>query len=79
MDATATIRMEDYEKKALTEFAEFQGQSFSEWARQTLCEAYEDYMDYQIAVEALKEFEEDPVTYTTAEVESMLGAGDVDA
>lgn len=79
MDATATIRMEDYEKRALTEFAEFQGQSFSEWARQTLCEAYEDYMDYQIAVDALKEFEANPVSYTAAEVEGMMGADGVDA
>lgn len=79
MNATATIRMEDYEKKALSEFAEFQGQSFSEWARQTLCEAYEDYMDRQIAFDALKEFEANPVTYTTAEVEAMMEADGVGA
>lgn len=79
MDATATIRMEDYEKKALTEFAEFQGKSFSEWARQTLCEAYEDYMDYQIAADALKEFRVNPATYTAAEVEAMMEADGVDA
>lgn len=79
MDATVTIRMEDYEKDALTRFAEFNGMTFSEWARATLCEAYEDYMDYQIAVEAKKEFEKDPVAYTHEEVMAMLGDCDVDA
>ena len=79
MNATATIRMESYEKEALTRFAEFNGLTFSEWARKTLCEAYEDYMDYQIAVEALKEYEQDPVSYTPEEVARMLGDADVEA
>ena len=77
MNATATIRMEDYEKKALTEFAEFNGMTFSDWARQTLCDAYEDFMDVQIAVKALEEYDKDPVSYSAEEVAKMLGDEDV--
>lgn len=79
MDATATIRMEKHEKETLTKFASFMGMSFSDWARQTLCEAYENYMDYQIALEAKREFDKNPVSYTAEEVERMFGDGDVDA
>ena len=68
MDATATIRMEDYEKKALTELAAFYGMSFSEWARKTLCEAWEDAMDYEIAVKAHEELMENPVTTPLADL-----------
>ena len=68
MNATATIRLEDYEKKALTEFATFMGMSFSDWARQTLCNAYEDYMDVQIAIKALEEYDANPVSYSLEEV-----------
>lgn len=73
MNTTATIRMEDYEKRALTELAAFQGMSFSEWARKTLCEAYEDYMDVKIADAAYEEHLENPKTYTLAEAISKLG------
>ena len=64
MNATATIRMEDYEKRALTELAEFHGMSFSEWARKVLCEAWEDAMDYEIAVKAHEELMKNPVTHS---------------
>ena len=77
MNATATIRMEDYEKKALTEFAAFMGMSFSDWARQTLCEAYEDFMDVQIAVRAIEEYEKNPVSYSAEEVARMLGDDEI--
>lgn len=73
MNATATIRMEDYEKEALTEFAAFHGMSFSDWARQTLCQAYEDFMDVQIAVKAIEEHEKNPVSYSVQEVARILG------
>lgn len=73
MNATATIRMEDFEKETLTEFASFLGMTFSDWARQTLCEAYEDYMDLQIAAEAKREFDKNPVSYSAEEVERMFG------
>ena len=73
MNATATIRMEDYEKRALTELAAFQGMSFSEWARQILCEAYEDYMDVKIADTAHEKHLENPKTYTLAEAMAELG------
>ena len=79
MGTTATIRMEDHEKETLTRFAEFNGMSFSEWARATLCDAYEDYMDCQIALEASREFAEDPVSYTPGEVAAMLEREDVGA
>lgn len=79
MNATATIRMEDYEKETLTEFASFMGMTFSDWARQTLCEAYENYTDCQIAAEAKREFDRNPVTYTAEEVELMFGGDDVGA
>lgn len=73
MNATATIRMEDYEKKALTEFAEFNDMTFSDWARQTLCKAYEDFMDVQIAVRAIDEYEKSPVSYSSEDVMKELG------
>ena len=73
MNATATIRMEDYEKIALTKFAEFNGMTFSDWARKTLCEAYEDFMDVQIAVKAIEEYEKNPISYSSEEVMRELG------
>ena len=76
MNSTATIRMRDDEKKALTEFAEFLGMSFSDWARQTLCNSYEDYMDTRIAIEALEEYDSDPVSYSPDEVDQMLDSHD---
>ena len=73
MNATATIRLEDYEKRALTEFAEFNGMTFSEWARQTLCEAYEDFIDAKIADEAHDEFMANPVTYSSDDLMREYG------
>ena len=77
VNATTTIRMKDYEKEALTEYATFLGMSFSEWARQTLCGAYEDAMDYQIAAKALEEYEKNPVSYSAEEAARLLGDADL--
>ena len=73
MNTTVTIRMPEEEKKALTEFAKFQGMCFSDWARKTLCEAFEDCMDYKIGLLALEEYEDNPVSYSVTETAEILG------
>ena len=73
MNTTATIRLDALEKKALTEFAEFNGMTFSEWARQTLFEAYEDALDAKIADAAHEEFVANPATVSSEELMREFG------
>ena len=73
MSATMTIRMEDAEKRLVTEFAKTFGMTTSDWVRKTILEAIEDAIDLTIADEAYKEYLVDPVEYTLDEVMEELG------
>lgn len=73
MNATMTVRMDEDEKRAISQWAEFNGMSASEFMRRAALEAIEDEIDLQAYQRALAEFEADPVTYSMAEVREHLG------
>lgn len=73
MNATMTVRMDEDEKRAISQWAEFNGMSASEFMRRAALEAIEDEIDLQAYQRALVEFEADPVTYSMAEAREHLG------
>ncbi len=71
--ATMAIRLDEAEKHAIQDYAFVMGMSASEFARRAMLEKIEDELDYRIGVEALEEFEKNPVTHSSEEVMRELG------
>jgi predicted DNA-binding protein len=69
---TVSIRMEQTEKDALLAYADLHGKSVSDTLREALFEKIEDELDLHFYEIAKKEYDEDPTTYTFAEVGEML-------
>lgn len=74
MMATSTmcVRMDEEEKRFVTDYAKTVGCSVSDLVRNALFEYIEDRIDYRAAVAAKREFDANPVTYSTAEVLEVL-------
>ena len=69
---TVNIDLSDRAKKMYEELAASQKLSVSELMRRTIIEQLEDEYDRKAAERAIKEFENNPVTYSLAETERML-------
>ena len=70
---TLSLRISETDLELAREFSKIKGKSVSELLRESLLEKVEDYMDYQNAVNALKEYEQDEVAFDTDTVKRVLG------
>ena len=70
---TLSLRISEEELELAKEFSKIKGKSVSELLRDSLLEKVEEYMDYQDAVNALKEYEQDEVSFDTDTVKRVLG------
>ena len=70
---TISLRISEEDLELAKEFGKVKGKSVSELLRESLLEKIEDYMDYQDAVNALKEYEQDEVAFDTDTVKRVLG------
>ena len=70
---TISLRISEEDLELAKEFGKVKGKSVSELLRESLLEKIEDYMDYQDAVNALKEYEQDEVSFDTDTVKRVLG------
>ncbi|MDE7164065.1 MAG: CopG family transcriptional regulator [Clostridiales bacterium] len=71
MSITLNINAETTE--AIKSFASRQGLTVDEYLNMVISERLEDEYDLQCAEEALREYREDPTTYTLEEVAKHLG------
>ena len=70
---TLSLRISEEDLELAKKFSKVKGKSVSELLRESLLEKIEDYMDYQDAVNALKEYEQDEVSFDTDTVKRVLG------
>ena len=70
---TLSLRISEEDLELAKKYSEVKGRSVSELLRESLLEKIEDYMDYQNAVNALKEYEQDEVAFDTDTVKRVLG------
>ena len=66
--ATMTIRLDDKEKRLISDYAAAFGTSVSEFMRKVALEHIEDELDLKAWEEAKAEFEADPPTISAAEM-----------
>lgn len=70
---TFSLRLNDDDSMLIKKYAELNGISVSELFRQAVLERIEDEIDLRAYEAAMKEYKENPVTYTHEEVGKMLG------
>ena len=70
---TISLRISEEDLELAKEFGKVKGKSVSELLRESLLEKIEDYMDYEDAVNALEEYEQDEVAFDTDTVKRVLG------
>ena len=70
---TISVRLNDKESKLIKTYAEMNNISLSELIRKTLIEKIEDEYDLACYEEAIKEYEENPKTYSLEEIKKELG------
>lgn len=70
---TISLRISEEDLELAKEYGKIKGRSVSELLRDSLLEKVEEYMDYQDAVNALKEYEQDEVSFDTDTVKRVLG------
>ena len=70
---TITVRLNEDETALFKSYAELKNISISELVRNSVLEKIEDEFDLRLYEEALKEYKDNPVTYTLDEVEKELG------
>lgn len=70
---TISLRLTDEDTLLIKKYAELNKLSVSELLRQTVMERIENEYDLEIFDKAMKEYKENPVTYTLAEIERELG------
>jgi uncharacterized protein (DUF1778 family) len=66
--ATMTIRMDESEKRLVTDYARTFGMSASEFMRRSALERIEDELDLEDWKRAKAEFDDDPKTVAAAEI-----------
>lgn len=72
-ESTMTIRLSSKDKKIIKEFADFYNVSSSQFIRDAVMEKIEDSYDLAAYETAMKEFEEDKITYSFNEAMEELG------
>lgn len=70
---TISVRLNDEETMLIKKYAELNNISVSDLIRQTVIERIEDEYDLELFNEALKEYKENPKTYSLKEIEKELG------
>ena len=70
---TISLRISEEELELAKKYSKVKGRSVSELLRESLLEKIEDYIDYQDAVNALKEYEQDEVAFDTDTVKRVFG------
>lgn len=70
---TISLRISEADLEVAREFSKIKGKSVSELFRDSLLEKVEEYMDYNDAVDALEEYEQDEVSFDTDTVKRVLG------
>ena len=70
---TLSLRISEEDLELVKEFSKIKDKPVSQLFRDSLLEKIEDYMDYQDAVNALKEYEQDEVAFDTDTVKRVLG------
>lgn len=73
MSMSMSVRLSPEEKALFKNFAKMHGLSMSELVRRSVLERIEDDYDLRVALKALEEYQNDPVTYSHDEVRKMLG------
>lgn len=70
---TISLRLNNEDAILIKKYAELNKLSVSDLIRQTVMERIENEYDLEMFNKALKEYKEDPVTYSLDEVEKELG------
>lgn len=70
---TISLRLSHDDSMLIKKYAEFNSMTVSEVIRKAVMEKIEDEYDTVLFEKALKEFNENPVTYSLDEIESELG------
>ena len=70
---TISVRLNDDDTKLMKLYAEMNNMSLSDLIRTAVIEKIEDEYDLECYEKAIKEYEEDPKTYTLDEVKKELG------
>ena len=68
-----SLRLNDRDSDLFKRYAEMNGITVSELVRQSVMARIEDEYDLQAYEKALRDFHEDPITYSLDEVEKELG------
>ena len=66
--STITIRLDEDEKRLISDYANAYGTTTSEFVRRTVLEFLEDQLDLQQWYEAKREFDRDPRTLSAEEI-----------
>ena len=69
---TVSVRLNDNDAMLFRKYAEMNGLSMSELVRRSVMERIEDDFDMKCYENAMKEYRDDPETYTLDEVEKEL-------
>ena len=70
---TISVRLSDKDTELIKAYADMNNISLSDLVRKAILEKIEDEYDLKCYYEALKEYKENPTTYTLDEVEKELG------
>ena len=70
---TLLIKVSEEEKDLISNYARQNNVSISKIMKDAILEKIEDEFDLRVGMEALKEFEKDPTTYTIEEVAQEMG------
>lgn len=70
---TISVRVSEDDKKIIQHYSNMHGITSSELLKRATLNKIEDEIDLEIYHNAMKEFEKDSTTYTTDEVDRMLG------
>ena len=70
---TMSVRLNDKDTELIKAYAEINNISLSDLIRNAVIEKIEDEYDLECYEKAMKEYKEDPKTYTMEEVKKELG------
>lgn len=70
---TISLRLSDEDSTLIKKYAELNKISVSDLIRQTVIERIENEYDLQLFDKAMKEYKNNPVTYSLDEIEKELG------
>jgi len=70
---TISVRVSEDDKKIIQHYSNVHGITSSELLKKATLEKIEDEIDLDLYHNAMKEYEEDSTTYSTDEVDKMLG------